>query len=95
MDLDSNIDANLECPSSLRAGLTDAKPVALALAPIGLALGAAVSTSPLAGVSGWIAGPLLLSGAAHFAMISTMVEGRGAAAALFTALVLSSRMLLY
>lgn len=95
MDIDTNVDANLDLPSSLRAGLKDAKPVALALAPIGLALGAAVSTSPLAGMSGWIAGPLLLSGAAHFAMISTLVEGSGATAALFTALVLSSRLLLY
>ena len=95
MNIDTNVNANLDLPSSLRAGLKDAKPVALALAPIGLALGAAVSTSPLAGMSGWIAGPLLLSGAAHFAMISTLVEGSGAAAALFTALVLSTRLLLY
>jgi predicted branched-subunit amino acid permease len=95
MSIDTNIDATLDLSSALRAGLKDAKPVALALAPIGLALGAAVSTSPLAGMSGWIAGPLLLSGAAQFAMISTLVEGGGAAAALFTALVLSSRLLLY
>ena len=95
MNVDTDMDAKLDPPSSLRAGLKDAKPVALALAPIGMALGAAVSTSPLAGVSGWLAGPLLLSGAAHFAMISTLVEGSGATAALFTALVLSSRMLLY
>jgi hypothetical protein len=35
MSIDTNIDANLDLPSSLRAGLKDAKPVALALAPSG------------------------------------------------------------
>ena len=82
-------------PRGLRSGFEDSKPVLLALAPVAFALGAAVTDSAFTGLSGWLAGPLLLSGAAQFAMISVLADGAGAITALIAALVLSSRLLLF
>jgi predicted branched-subunit amino acid permease len=77
------------------AAARDARPFLLALAPIGLALGAAVSDSPMAGAPGWLAGPLLMSGTAQFALVAAVADDVSRVAAVLMAWALSTRLLLF
>jgi predicted branched-subunit amino acid permease len=75
--------------------MSDSRPFMVALAPVGMALGAAVSDSPLSGAPGWLAGPLLLSGTAQFAIVTATVERAGTVAAVLMAWALSTRLMLF
>lgn len=77
------------------SALVDVLPVLVALVPLGWALGVATAASPLGGgATGWAGGPLLVSGAAHFAFLSEYA-GAGAVAAVATALAISTRALVF
>jgi predicted branched-subunit amino acid permease len=86
-------------PIAVRPGtrrvLGEMAPILVALVPLGWALGVTTAASPLAGPAGWAGGPLLLSGAAHFALLSVYASGAGALVALATALAISARGLIY
>lgn len=84
-------DAGVDAPA-WRLGLADAVPLIVALAPIGCvagAVGAAVSGR----AAGWAAGPLLVSGTAHFAMLSLAATAPVSAVAV--GVVVSLRCLIY
>jgi predicted branched-subunit amino acid permease len=78
-----------------RRALREIAPVLVAVLPLGWALGVATAASPLGGVVGWSGGPLLLSGAAHFALLSAYASGAGAVLAVVGALTIASRAVLY
>ncbi len=78
-----------------RQVLGEMAPVLLALLPLGWALGVATAAAPIGRLAGWAGGPLLLSGAAHFALLSVYASGAGVLAAIATALAISSRGLIY
>ncbi len=81
--------------TATRRTLAEIGPVLLSLLPLGWALGVATVATPLAPAAGWAAGPLLVSGAAHFALLSAYAGGAGALAAGATALAISARGLLF
>jgi predicted branched-subunit amino acid permease len=69
--------------------------VCLALAPVGFVLGVTIRESVISGLTGWVGGPLLASGAAHFAFLAVLDRGDGALVAVTTAVAVSSRTVLY
>ena len=77
------------------AVVAEVAPVLLALLPLGWALGVTTAATPIGPLAGWAGGPLLLSGAAHFALLSVYAGGAGMLAAMATALAISSRGLIY
>lgn len=77
------------------AVIAEVAPVLLALLPLGWALGVTTAATPIGPLAGWAGGPLLLSGAAHFALLSVYAGGAGMLAAMATALAISSRGLIY
>lgn len=94
---------HIPAPATARVGarpgtrrvLGETAPVLVALVPLGWALGVTTAASPLGGAVGWSGGPLLVSGAAHFALLSAYAGGAGALVALVTALAISLRGLIY
>lgn len=66
----------------------------LALAPIAVVLGAVTSAS-MPALQAWSGGPLLVSGAAQFAIVSLAAAGSGGGAIVATAAVLTSRCAIY
>ena len=78
-----------------REVLAEVAPVVLALLPLGWALGVTTTATTIPPLAGWAGGPLLLSGAAHFALLSVYAGGAGMLAAMATALAISSRGLIY
>jgi predicted branched-subunit amino acid permease len=91
----ARVDRSSATELGARKALGQVAPVLVALLPLGWALGVATAAAPIGGLAGWAGGPLLVSGAAHFALLSVYASGAGAAAAIATALAISSRGLIY
>lgn len=77
------------------AGVRDIAPLVVALAPLGLAIGAAISTSSVPSFTGWLSGPLIFGGAAQLLTVQMLDEGAAPAAVVASALLVNSRVLVY
>lgn len=73
----------------------DAAPVALAYAPFGLALGAALAAGRGAPWVAWSSSPLMFGGAAQLVAVQLLDTGASVAVVVLAALVVNARMLLY
>lgn len=80
--------------SPARVGAHDAIGPAVALAPIGLVVGA-LSAEVMASGAAWLTGPLLVSGAAQLALVALTTSGASAVAILVTIVLLTSRCAVY
>ncbi|HEX6311559.1 MAG TPA: AzlC family ABC transporter permease [Acidimicrobiia bacterium] len=82
-------------PDPIRRAVRHNAGVCIGLAPIGFVLGVTIGESSIDGPIGWAGGPLLASGAAHFALLAALGQGSTAVAAVATAVALSTRNALY
>lgn len=81
--------------TALAAGARDGLPVAVALVPGALALGALVATSAVGSWTGWIGGVLVYGASAHAAVITLLSQGAPATAIILAVLVLGGRGVIY
>ena len=79
----------------VRTGILDALPAVAGLAPLALALGAAVSRSPLPALTGWLTAPLIYGASAQFAALSLLGAGAAAISVLLNVAVVNARVLFY
>lgn len=78
-----------------RAGFADAIPAILGLAPLGLALGAAIAKSHVSPLTGWATGPFIYGASAQFAALDMLGRGAAAIAVVSTVAVINARSLFY
>lgn len=78
-----------------RAGFADALPAILGLAPLGLALGAAIANSHVRPLTGWATGPLIYGASAQFAALDMLGRGAAGVAIVSTVAVINARSLFY
>ncbi|MDH3707789.1 MAG: AzlC family ABC transporter permease [Acidimicrobiia bacterium] len=76
-------------------GARDIGPMALSVAPFGLAIGAAVGASSVPDLAGWAGGPLILAGSAQLTAVEMIDAGAAPAVTVLSALVLNVRILMY
>lgn len=81
--------------SAAYAGIRDAMPAIAGLAPLALALGAAVAKSPLPPLTGWLTAPLLYGASAQFAALSLLGAGAAPGSVVANVLVINARVLFY
>jgi predicted branched-subunit amino acid permease len=81
--------------SPTRRGLRDAAGLVPAVAPLGLALGAALAQSDAPPFVAWLTAPLMVAGAAQLVLITELDRGSAVLAAAAAALVLNSRFVVY
>lgn len=79
----------------LRSGARDVLPIVVALIPFGLTIGAVVASARFDTFAGWFAGPWLLAGSAHLAMVDAVDAGAGAVVALSLVLAINARFTAY
>lgn len=77
------------------AGARDIAPIVVALLPLGLAIGAAVSASSVPTVAGFVSGPLIFGGAAQALTIQMLDDGSAPVAIIAAALLVNSRVVVY
>lgn len=77
------------------AAARDTVPVALSIAPFALVIGATATEGGITPVANGIAAAGIFSGSGHLSVLATLVAGGGAFAALGTAALVNSRLLLY
>lgn len=70
-------------------------PMAVSVAPFGLAIGAAASAAQIPAVAGWLAAPLILAGAAQLTAIEMLDAGAAPLVIIVSALVLNARIVMY
>lgn len=80
---------------TVRQGIRDAAPVALAYLPFGLALGATLAATHVEPLIAWSSSPLLFGGAAQLLAVQLLDGGASAVVVVLAALVVNARMLLY
>jgi predicted branched-subunit amino acid permease len=76
-------------------GARDIVPMALGVAPFGLAIGAAIGASSIPAVVGWIGGPLILAGSAQLTAVEMLDAGAAPLVVVVSALILNARILMY
>ncbi len=81
--------------ATVRQGVRDAAPVALAYLPFGLALGATLAATHVEPLLAWSSSPLLFGGAAQLLAVKLLDGGASAVVVVLAALVVNARMLLY
>lgn len=82
-------------PSHARRGAIAMLPLALAVAPFGLVIGATVATASVADGVGLATAPLLYGGSAQLAAITLLSSGATAVTVIATVLVINSRLAVY
>lgn len=87
--------AAVAVPDPVRAGLRDVIPVLVGVTPFGMTIGAAVVESSISDLAGWLAGPVLVAGSAHLAVVTMIDAGAAALAVVVTALVINARLAAY
>lgn len=80
---------------TVHSAILDALPAVAGLAPLALALGAAVSTSPLPAATGWLTAPLIYGASAQFAALSLLGAGAAAGSVVANVAVVNARVLFY
>ena len=81
--------------SAATMALRDVAPLALALIPFSLAIGATIATSGLPAPAALAGSVLMMSGAAQLALIQLADAGAGLTLAVVTALLINARLVLY
>jgi predicted branched-subunit amino acid permease len=81
--------------AAVKAGLSDAVPVLIGLAPFGLTIGTAVVESEISNFAGWLGGPVLVAGAAHLSIVTALGTGTAPLLAATTAIVINLRFAAY
>jgi predicted branched-subunit amino acid permease len=76
-------------------GARDIAPLVVALLPLGLAIGAAISASSVPSIAGFLSGPLIFGGAAQVLTIQMLDDGSAPIAIVTAALLVNSRVLAY
>ncbi len=84
-----------ETAGAVRTGVIDIAPLALAVLPFAVAIGAAAARRPSAGVVGLTGAVLILAGTAQLVAIEMVDSGAGVLATVATALALNARFVLY
>ncbi|MCI0677988.1 MAG: AzlC family ABC transporter permease [Actinobacteria bacterium] len=85
----------VEPPRPVVAGIGDVLPVVIALIPFGFTIGSAVVSTGFDGFAGWLAGPGLVAGSAHLAVVTAVHAGSGPVVALMAAVVINLRFAAY
>lgn len=80
---------------SASSGVGDALPVAAGLAPLGLAVGAAITEAGVPQVSGWLTSPLIYGASAQLAAVSLMGDGAVWTSVVLAVGIVNLRTLLY
>jgi predicted branched-subunit amino acid permease len=75
--------------------IKDIGPMALAVIPIGLTVGASAAAAPISGLAGWLGGPLIAAGSVHIAVISLLSTGASAGVVILAALAIGARFAAY
>lgn len=81
--------------AALRAGIRDAVPAVLGLAPLGLVVGASASRGPDSAFVGWLTAPLLYGASSQFAALALLSSGVNGLPVLSTVAVIQARALFY
>ncbi len=79
----------------VRSGARDITPLVVGVAPIAVAIGAAISAADISPVAGWAAGPLIVGGAAQLLTIQMLDAGSVPFAIVISALLVNARVLAY
>lgn len=77
------------------AGARDITPMVIGVLPLGLAIGAATSTSSIPTWAGWAAGPLIFGGAAQLMAVRLLDAGAAPLVIIFSALLVNARVVMY
>ena len=77
------------------AGARDMTPMVLSVLPLGLAIGAAVATSSIPALAGWVGGPLIFGGAAQLLAVQLLDSGAAPAVVIVSALLVNARVVMY
>jgi predicted branched-subunit amino acid permease len=84
-----------EAQTTWRDGLRDVAPILLGVSPFGLIFGVTLAASDVNQVAGWASSILVFGGASQLAIVDVLGSGGAAITALFTAIVINSRHLMY
>jgi predicted branched-subunit amino acid permease len=82
-------------PAQLLGGGTDIIPVAIAVAPLGFAVGVALTATQVPPAIAFVSSPLLYSGSAQLTWLTLATTGGGLLALIGTMMLVNARMLLY
>ena len=63
--------------------------------PLGLAIGAAIGTSSIPPLAGWLGGPLIFGGAAQLIAVQLLDAGAAPAVIVISALLVNARIVMY
>lgn len=77
------------------AGARDITPMVISVLPLGLAIGAAIGTSSIPPLAGWIGGPLIFGGAAQLLAVQLLAEGAAPLVIIVSALLVNARVVVY
>jgi predicted branched-subunit amino acid permease len=78
-----------------RQGCRDIVPMVIGVAPIAIAIGATISTSPVPALAGWAGGPLIVGGAAQLLTIQMLATGSAPFVIVVSALLVNARVVAY
>jgi predicted branched-subunit amino acid permease len=78
-----------------RQGGRDIIPMVLGVAPIAIAIGATISTSPVPALAGWAGGPLIVGGAAQLLTIQMLATGSAPFVIVVSAVLVNARVVAY
>ena len=70
-------------------------PMALAVAPFGLAIGATTAASDIPPIVGWLGAPLILAGSAQLTAVQMLEDGATPLVIVISALVINARIVMY
>jgi len=78
-----------------RAGARDITPMVISVLPLGLAIGAAIETSSIPPLAGWLGGPLIFGGAAQLTAVQLLDDGAAPLVIVLSALLVNARVVMY
>jgi predicted branched-subunit amino acid permease len=78
-----------------RQGCRDIIPMVIGVAPIALAIGATISTSPVPALAGWAGGPLIVGGAAQLLTVQMLATGSAPLVIVVSAVLVNARVVAY
>ena len=76
-------------------GARDITPMVIGVLPLGLAIGAAIGTSSIPPLAGWLGGPLIFGGAAQLIAVQLLDAGAAPAVIIVSALLVNARIVMY
>lgn len=82
-----------ECWSPVGAAARDILPAAIGVIPLAVLIGVQIDLSPIESWIGWLAGPIIVGGSAHLAVLGAI--GGGAIPAIALGLLVNARSMLY